>query len=53
MSLSLLLILVTFVKSVGSELPDEDKNYPLLILDPKQHKSPVKHCIIAGSSKCT
>ena len=43
----------TFMKSLGIELPDDDKRLPYLYWTPKLHKSPVKHCFIAGSSKCT
>ena len=43
----------TFVTSPGIELPDGDKRLPYLYWTPKLHKSPVKHCFIAGSSKCT
>ena len=39
----------TFMKSLGIELSDDDKKLPY----PRLHKSPVKHCFIAGSSKCT
>ena len=42
----------TFMKSLGIELSEEDKILPYLYLTPKLHKSPVKHCFIAGSSKC-
>ena len=42
----------TFMKSLGIELSD-DKRLPYLYWTPKLHKSPVKHCFIAGSSKCT
>ena len=43
----------TFMKSLGIELSDDDKRLPHLYWTPKLHKSPVKHCFIAGSSKCT
>ena len=48
----------TFMKSLGIELSDDDKRLPFLYIGPiywtpKLHKSPVKHCFIAGSSKCT
>ena len=43
----------TFMKSLGIELSDDDKRLPDLYWTPKLHKSPVKHCFIAGSSKCT
>ena len=43
----------TFMKSVGIELSDDDKRLPYLYWTPKLHKSPVKHCFIAGSGKCT
>ena len=39
------------MKSLGIELSDDDKRLPYWT--PKLHKSPVKHCFIAGSSKCT
>ena len=41
------------MKSLGIELSEEDKRLPYLYWTPKLHKSPVKHCFIAGSSKCT
>ena len=41
------------MKSLGTELSDDDKNLPYLYWTPKLHKSPVKHRFIAGSSKCT
>ena len=41
----------TFMKSLGNELSEEDKRLPYLYWTPKLHKSPVKHCFIAGSSK--
>ena len=43
----------TFMKTLGIELSEEDKRLPYLYWTPKLHKSPVKHCFIAGSSKCT
>ena len=43
----------TFMKSLGIELSDDDKKLPYLYWTPKLHKSPVKHCFIAGSSTCT
>ena len=43
----------TFMKSLGIELSDDDKRLPYLYWTPKLHKSPVKHCFIAGSSKRT
>ena len=43
----------TFMKSLGIELSDDDNRLPYLYWTPKLHKSPVKHCFIAGSSKCT
>ena len=43
----------TFMKSLGIELSDDDKRLSYLYRNPKLHKSPVKHCFIAGSSKCT
>ena len=43
----------TFMKSLGIELSEDDKRLPYLYWTPKLHKSPVKHCFIAGSSKCT
>ena len=41
------------MKSLGIELSEEDKRLPYLYWTPKLHKSLVKHCFIAGSSKCT
>ena len=41
------------MKSLGTELSDDDKRLPYLYCTPKLHKSPVKHRFIAGSSKCT
>ena len=41
------------MKSLGIELSDDDKRLPYLYWTPKLHKSPLKHCFIAGSSKCT
>ena len=43
----------TFMKFLDIELSDDDKRLPYLYWTPKLHKSPVKHCFIAGSSKCT
>ena len=43
----------TFMKSVSIELSDDDKRLPYLYWTPKLHKSLVKHCFIAVSSKCT
>ena len=43
----------TFMKSLGIELPDDDKKLPYLYWTPKLHKCPLKHRFIAGSSKCT
>ena len=43
----------TFMKSLGIDMSDDDKKLPYLYWTPKRHKSPVKHCFIAGSSKCT
>ena len=43
----------TFMKSLGIQLSGDDKRLPYLSWSPKLHKSPVKHCFIAGSSKCT
>ena len=43
----------TFMKSLGIELPDKNKQLPYLYWTPKLHKSLVKHSYIAGSSKCT
>ena len=43
----------TFMKSLGTELSDDDKKLHYLYWTPKLHKSPVKHHFIAGSSKCT
>ena len=40
----------TFMKSLGIELSDEVKRLPYLYW---LHKSPLKHCFIAGSSKCS
>ena len=42
-----------FIKSVGLEISEEDKNLSHLYWTPKLHKVPVKHRFIAGSSKCT
>ena len=41
------------MKSLGTELSDDDKKLPYLYWTPKLHKSPVKHRFIAGSNKCT
>ena len=41
------------MKSLGIELSDDDKRLTYLYWTPKLHKPPVKHCFIAGSSKCT
>ena len=41
------------MKSLVIELSDDDKRLPYLCWTPKLHKSPVKHCFIAGPSKCT
>ena len=43
----------TFMKSLGIELSDRDKRLSYIYWTPKLHKSAVKHCFIAGSSKCT
>ena len=43
----------TFMKSLGTELSDDDNRLPYLYWTPKLHKSPVKHRFIAGSSKST
>ena len=43
----------TSMKSLGIELSDYDQSLPYLYWTPKLHKSPVKHCFIAGSSKFT
>ena len=43
----------TFMNTLGIELSDHDKRLPYLYWTPRLHKSPVKHCFIAGSSKCT
>ena len=43
----------TFMKSLGTELSDDDKRLPYLYWTPKLYKSPLKHRFIAGSSKCT
>ena len=42
-----------FIKSVGLEVSDEDRNLPYLYWTPKLHKVPFEHHFIAGSSKCT
>ena len=34
-------------------MSEEDKNLPYLYWTTKLHKVPFKHCLIAGSSKCT
>ena len=34
-------------------MSEEDKNLPYLYWTPKLHKVRFKHCLIAGSSKCT
>ena len=41
------------MKSLGIELSDDDKRLPYLHWTPKLHKSPVKHRLYTGSSKCT
>ena len=41
------------MKSLGTELFDNDKRLPYLYWTPKLHKFPVKHRFIAASSKCT
>ena len=41
------------MKSLSIELSNDDKRLPYLYWTPKLHKSLVKHCFIAGSSKCT
>ena len=43
----------TLMKSLSIELSDDDKRLAHLYWTPKLHRSPVKHCFIAGSSKCT
>ena len=43
----------TFIKSLGIELSGADKILHYLYWTSTLHKSPVKHCFIAGSSKCT
>ena len=43
----------TFTKSLGIEFSDDDKRLPYLYWTPKLLKSPVKHRLITGSSKCT
>ena len=43
----------SFMKSLGIELSYDDKRLPYLYWTPKLHKSPVKHCFISGSCKCT
>ena len=40
----------TFMKSLGIELPNDDKRLPYLYWTPMLHKSTVKHRFIAGSS---
>ena len=42
-----------FITSVELEMSEEDQNLPYLHWTPKLHKSPHKHRLIAGSSKCT
>ena len=42
-----------FVKSMGLKLSEEDQDLPYLYWTPKIHKTPFKHCFIAGSNKCT
>ena len=42
-----------FIESVGLEMSEDNKNLPYLYWTPKLHKVPFKHCVIAGSSKCT
>ena len=37
----------TFMKSLGTELSDDDKRLPYLYWTTKLHKSPVKHRFIA------
>ena len=44
---------VTFMRSLGTELSEEDKRLPYLYWTPKLHESPVKRRFIAVSSKCT
>ena len=41
------------MKSIDIELSDDDKRLPYLYWTPKLYESPVKHHLIAGSSKCT
>ena len=41
-----------FVNSVGLGMSEENKKLPYLYWAPKLHKTPFKHCFIAGSSKC-
>ena len=43
----------TFMKSLGTELSDDDKRLHYIYWTPKLHKSTVKHHLIAGSIKCT
>ena len=43
----------TFMKSLGTELSDDDKRLPYLYWTPKLHESPVKQHFVAGSCKCT
>ena len=42
-------IIVTFMKSLGIELPDDDKRLPHLYWTSKLHEFQVKHRLIAGS----
>ena len=42
-----------FITSVGLEMSEEDQNLAYLYWTPKLHKSPYKHWLIAGLSKCT
>ena len=41
-----------FITSVGLEMSEEDHYLPYLYWAPKLHKSPHKHWVVAGSSKC-
>ena len=45
--------MIFFIKSLGTELSDDDTRVPYLYWTQKLHKSQVKHGFIAGSSKCT
>ena len=43
---------IQFITSVGLEMSEEHQNLPYLYWTPKLHKSPYKHRLIFGSSKC-